>query len=37
MGRDAMKFFGFELRERRMITEIPGIDRPGSNILQVFG
>lgn len=25
------------LREERIITEIPGIDRPGSNLLQVFG
>jgi HK97 family phage portal protein len=24
-------------RERRMITEIPGIERPGANLLQVFG
>jgi HK97 family phage portal protein len=34
-----MKLFGLEIgrAEKRMITEIPGIDRPGSNILQVFG
>lgn len=25
------------VRERRIVTEIPGIERPGANILQVFG
>lgn len=30
-------FLGGPQPEQRMITEIPGIDRPGSNILQVFG
>ena len=26
-----------EVREKRMITEIPGIERPGANLLQLFG
>lgn len=30
-------WFGFGDAETRIITEIPGIDRPGSNILQVYG
>jgi hypothetical protein len=32
------EFIGYPtFPEQRMITEIPGIERPGSNILQVFG
>lgn len=34
-----MKVFGLEIAraEKRMITEIPGIERPGANMLQVYG
>lgn len=33
-----MKLLGYEItREKRMITEIPGIERPDANFLQLFG
>lgn len=34
-----MRVFGFDIRrtEARAITEIPGIDRPGANMLSVYG
>lgn len=32
-----MGWFDIFRREQRMITEIPGIDTPGSNLLQVYG
>lgn len=34
-----MKLFGYEIRrtEHRMIQEIPGIERPGANLLEVYG
>jgi len=36
-GKRSYEAPSLPLRERRIVSEIPGIERPGANVLQVFG